>query len=43
MAPRRKRGRHRGWRAWLAWYSYKGAYLSRVGPATGDITNYRNP
>ncbi|KOV01258.1 hypothetical protein ADK91_23850 [Streptomyces sp. XY511] len=29
--------------AWLAWYSHGGAFLSRVDPATGDITSYRNP
>ncbi|WP_051837831.1 hypothetical protein [Streptomyces sp. NRRL WC-3742] len=29
--------------AWLAWYSHKGAFLSRVDPASGDITSYRNP
>ncbi|UQX04535.1 hypothetical protein [Streptomyces sp. RerS4] len=28
---------------WLAWYSHKGAFLSRVDPATGGITSYRNP
>ncbi|MFJ9777019.1 hypothetical protein ACIRVF_38290 [Kitasatospora sp. NPDC101157] len=29
--------------AWLAWYSHKGAFMSRVDPATGDVTSYRNP
>lgn len=28
---------------WLAWYSHKGAFLSRVVPGTGDLTNYRTP
>ncbi|MEV7603002.1 hypothetical protein AB0O91_37110 [Kitasatospora sp. NPDC089797] len=28
---------------WLAWYSHKGPFLTRVDPATGDTTHYRNP
>ncbi|WP_327258057.1 hypothetical protein [Streptomyces sp. NBC_01244] len=28
---------------WLAWYSHEGAFLTRVDPTTGDITNYSNP
>ncbi|MEW2140284.1 hypothetical protein AB0892_27455 [Streptomyces sp. NPDC005409] len=28
---------------WLAWYSHGGAFLSRVDPASGDISSYRNP
>ncbi|MGW6846830.1 hypothetical protein [Streptomyces sp. NPDC054958] len=29
--------------AWLARYSHEGAFVSRVDPATGDISSYRNP
>ncbi|MGW2276154.1 hypothetical protein ACWCV4_37425, partial [Streptomyces yangpuensis] len=29
--------------AWLAWYSHEGPFLSRVDPATGSVTSYRNP
>ncbi|MFJ1757179.1 hypothetical protein [Kitasatospora sp. NPDC088134] len=36
-------GATEGAAAWLAWYSHQGAFLSRVDPATGDVTSYRNP
>ncbi|MFG2824626.1 hypothetical protein ACGFX4_34995 [Kitasatospora sp. NPDC048365] len=29
--------------AWLAWYSHKGPFVSRVDSASGDVTTYRNP
>ncbi|MEV7558628.1 hypothetical protein [Streptomyces sp. NPDC089795] len=29
--------------AWLAWHSPEGSILSRVDPATGDVSTYRNP
>ncbi|KOU21570.1 hypothetical protein ADK51_22470 [Streptomyces sp. WM6368] len=29
--------------AWLGWYSHEGSFLSRVDPATGNITSYRHP
>ncbi|MEV7730230.1 hypothetical protein AB0P15_36790 [Streptomyces sp. NPDC087917] len=28
---------------WLAWYSHKGSFLSRVDPTNGQVTSYRNP
>ncbi|MFJ8163606.1 hypothetical protein ACIRBY_22150 [Streptomyces sp. NPDC096136] len=28
---------------WLAWYSHEGNYLSRVTPATGEVTTFRSP
>lgn len=28
---------------WLVWYSPKGTFLTRVTPATGEVTSYRSP
>ncbi|BCM64952.1 hypothetical protein L0F81_32825 [Streptomyces tricolor] len=36
-------GATEGAMAWLAWFSHKGAFVSRVDPATGDITSFPNP